>query len=255
MVEQWSYTKLQTYEECPQAFYRHYVLGEHGQDNAYAQWGILMHNILERNSKGELPLADMISEYDQRFPLEVTEDFLQFRWDVDPREEYYKAGVGFLFNYDGIPQGYTNVECESVIQTTIANKPFIGRLDLLLRNNKTGKLMLLDYKSKKSFRSKAEEARQLRQLYLYSKFVKERYGEAPDKLAFLLIRSNTISEHVYDEAAYKEAVNWAEGVIDKAEHDIFWEFDADRRRDRGLRSLSGRCNITCEFRFDCEAKL
>lgn len=250
----WSYTRLSLYETCPHAYYERYIEGKRGPQSAYTQWGILMHDLLELNASGKLSSADMIDTYRQQFDEVVTADFPQWFSSSDVREEYYKAGIGFLFAYNGVPEHWQVLQHEWTINTTIGDGcKLTGRLDLLARDKATDELILLDYKSKKQFRSRKEEALQLRQLYLYAKGVQECYGKFPDKLEFLLLRSNQLREHSFDAQAYEATLAWAVDIAKQASSDIFWEYDADRRRERGLTSVASYCKLLCDYRHDCEA--
>jgi len=52
-----------------------------------------------------------------------------------------------------------------------------------------------------------------RQLFLYSKYLADKFGVFPALLRFNLFKENTYDEQVYQPEAYIEAVQWAEQGI------------------------------------------
>ena len=51
---------------------------------------------------------------------------------------------------------------------------------------------MLDHKSKGKFKSKKEQAEYARQLYVYAKYVKEKYGKFPKVLIFNMFNAGEL---------------------------------------------------------------
>ena len=69
------------------------------------------------------------------------------------------------------------VATEEKVETQIEVYNFVGYIDLILRDSDG--YHIVDHKSKSGFKSISERNAYLRQLYLYSIYVKEKYGEFP----------------------------------------------------------------------------
>ena len=63
----------------------------------------------------------------------------------------------------------------------------------------------------------------LRQLYLYSTAIKDKYGKFPDELWFNCYRSGVIIKEKFDEAKYNEVVEWAVRTIEEIKDDTDFE--------------------------------
>lgn len=164
---------------------------------------------MERYAKGELDVWDLPSVYEWEFDEAVKE---KFPWNkyTDLRKSYYKQGIEFLKNF----KGYNDCKIlgvEEEFEIKIDDWLFIGIIDLLVE--KDGKLIVRDYKSKASFKDAEEQRKYARQLYLYSMYVKEKYGRFPDELQFLMFRKQNEVKIPFDENACDEALQWAKNTV------------------------------------------
>ena len=50
----WSYSRVKSYFECPRMFYLTYLDEGDQLESAFAQWGSLCHELLDRFARGEL---------------------------------------------------------------------------------------------------------------------------------------------------------------------------------------------------------
>lgn len=209
-IERYSFSKLKLFAQCPLAYDKRYGLGQEGLGNAFASFGTLMHSLMERYAKGEAEIWDLPELYRREFDAAVTEPFPpMFR--VNLRKSYYRQGLDFLKRFQGY-DGYTILGSELRFETPIADWHFVGIIDLLFRDE-NGRLIVLDYKSKKAFGSEREKNTYARQLYLYSLYVKERYGQYPDELQFLLFRDRKLFRIPFEPSALTEAVDWAKKTV------------------------------------------
>lgn len=209
-IERYSFSKLKLFAQCPLAYDKRYGLGQEGLGNAFASFGTLMHSLMERYAKGEAKIWDLPELYRREFDAAVPEPF-PFLFRTDLRESYYRQGLDFLKRFQGY-DGYTILGSELRFETPIADWQFVGIIDLLFRDE-NGRLIVLDYKSKKTFGSEREKNTYARQLYLYSLYVKERYGQYPDELQFLLFRDRKLIRIPFEPRALTEAVDWAKKTV------------------------------------------
>lgn len=209
-LEQYSFSKLSTWWTCPYGYKLKYIDHKSGIGNAFSSFGTLVHSLMERYAKGELELWDLPSVYEWEFPSAVTE---KFPWNkyVDLSKSYYEQGLAFLKAF----QGYEKCKLlgvEDEFQLQIDDWMFVGIIDLVFEDE-DGRLIVRDYKSKASFKDEKEQMKYARQLYLYSLFVKEKYGRYPDELQFLMFRKQTLVRIPFSQDALNEAVKWASDTV------------------------------------------
>jgi len=141
----------------------------------------------------------------------VPEKFPDSKHCPNMREMYYNQGLEYLSNFPGYADRKI-LEVEAQFEHDIDNWTFNGIIDLVFED-KDGRLVIQDYKSKSAFKSKREQAEYARQLYLYSLHTKDKYGRYPDILRFLMFRKNTIVDIPFDIKQFNEAVTWAKDTV------------------------------------------
>lgn len=173
---------------------------------------------MERYAKGELALWDLPAVYEWEFESAVPEEFPPSDFCKDEhgnkitmKELYYQQGLRYLNNFEG----YDDLKIlgvEENFEIPIDDWIFNGIIDLVYEDKK-GRLVIQDYKSKSSFKSKKEQAEYARQLYLYSLHIKDKYGKFPDVLKFMMFRKETPIEIKFNEKELGEALNWARNTV------------------------------------------
>ena len=215
----WSYTSVNTFFTCPCAFKKLYLDGFPSVQNAFSEWGSLMHRILEKYYKKELDRSELVNEYVSNYS-----DYLKHRFPynqyTDLDEDYRRVGEEYLEYFTDLFSEYELISVEDRFRTTIEGIKFVGIIDLLLKDENG--YVICDHKSKRSFRSKKEQAEYSRQLYLYAYHVHEKFGEFPKKLIFNMIRSEKGPVVIdFDKEKYDETINW---LVDSV-HKIYEEID------------------------------
>ena len=205
-LEQYSFSKLSSWWTCPYGYKLKYIDHNAGIGNAFSSFGTLVHSIMERYAKNELNLGQLPSVYEWEFESAVQE---KFPWNkyVSLRETYYQQGLDFLRNFDGY-DSYKILGVEDEFRIQIDDWIFNGIIDLVFEDE-NGKLIVRDYKSKAAFKDDAELKKYARQLYLYSMYIKEKYGRYPDELQFLMFRKQKLVSIQFDEEMLSEAKQWA----------------------------------------------
>lgn len=239
--ERYSFSKLSSFKQCPYGYYLRYVLGKKGVGNAFSSYGSLVHSVLERYAKGEMEVWDLPKVYEREFDAAVPERF-PFNKYVVLRDTYYKQGLEFLKSFQGYGE-YKILGVEQPFDRNIEDWLFTGIIDLVIED-KNGKLIVRDYKSKASFKNDQEKFEYARQLYLYSAYVKEKFGRFPDELQFLMFRKQHLVSIPFDLTNYEEAIAWAKSTVE----DI-----------RGAIDFPPHCeefyaNNLCNHRLYCEMK-
>ena len=209
----WSFSSVRSYDNCPYGFKLSYIDRKSQRQNAFAQWGTFCHSILEKYFKGEYDLFDLVSAYEDGYRSAVTEIFPPNKY-VELSDSYYKAGIKYFSEFSGL-DNVQILAIEKKVQTVFEGYNFVGVIDLIYKDLSTGDIIIQDHKSKKEFKNKTEEDEYLRQLYLYSKFIKDTFHVNPKELHFNMIRGGKTISRPYIEEEYQEAIKWFVDTIKK----------------------------------------
>lgn len=228
----WSFSRLNSYHQCPYGFWLKYVQCNKGTPNFFGQYGSLIHEILEKYVKQELSIFEISQYYEENFNKKVTCNAPYNKYS-DIRQSYYDRGLEYLDNIDLLLDSYDVLGIEKEVKFTIGKYEMIGYIDLLLRDKGDKKIIVLDHKSadikfKKNgelSQSKPNIAHVLdfkRQLYLYSMAVINEYNEKPKQLQWNLFNSRRQLIINFNEADYKAALAWAEETVKQIEDECMW---------------------------------
>jgi len=209
-LEKYSFSKLSSWWTCPYGYKLKYIDHKAGIGNAFSSYGTLVHSIMERYARGEIALEDLVSVYEWEFESAVSEEFPWNKY-VKLHDTYYEQGLNFLRSFQGY-DGYKILGVEEDFTIQIDDWNFVGIIDLVFVDA-DGRLIIRDYKSKASFKDDTEKQKYARQLYLYSLYVKEKYGRYPDELQFLMFRKQTNVNIPFDMSALEEATKWASETV------------------------------------------
>ena len=210
-VERYSFSKLNAWWTCPYGFYQRYIEHKPGIGNAFSSYGTFVHGLMEQYAKGEIALDDLPSIYAWQFDTAVPEKFPYNKY-ADLRNSYYRQGLSFLSSFKGYDK-YQILGAEDSFDLPIDDWKFTGIVDLVFIDENE-RLIIRDYKSKASFKNPNEQHSYARQLYLYSLYIKEKYGKYPDELQFLMFRKQTEPLRInFKEEDLHEAVDWARDTV------------------------------------------
>lgn len=209
----WSFSSVNTYITCPKSFKLIYIDKKDKVSNAFGEWGSYMHSLLEKYFNSEAEIFELAAMYKDGYKENVPSKFPYFAF-CDLSEKYYESGLDYLNRFEGLSDKYEVVGVEQKIELEIDGKKFIGFIDLILKNKETGDYIIVDHKSKSGFKSKKEKEHYLIQLYLYSIYVKERYGKYPVELKFNMFRADKWETEAFDEKKLEKAKVWFSSTVD-----------------------------------------
>lgn len=200
----WSFSRLNAFHICPLMWKKNYIDEECGEGNAFADYGTMVHNIIEEWINGKLLTWELADEYKKRF-MEIEHPF-PFNPYTDLRENYYKNGYEYFKNFDEF-DGYTPLITEKEVIFEIEKYKFKGFPDLVAEDN-FGNLVIFDHKSSNIYKGKKLEDR-IRQLYFYSIPVQIELGKYPDYLIFNHFRKNIHDIHQFNFEQLEKTKKWA----------------------------------------------
>lgn len=231
-IMKWSFTRLNSFDSgCPYEWKRHYIDCEPSKQGFYGAGGGFSHEILEKYAKRELDIWDLSPYFEEHFAEAVPYDAPPNKY-TDIRQDYYDKILDYFDNIDLPIDQYEVVGVEKRVDFEIDKYPFIGFIDLLLRDPTDGKLILCDHKSssikvlKSGKISKSDQGHFLafkRQQYLYSKAVIEEFGIGSVKeLWWNMFKDHNWIKIPFDEKEYLEAQEWALDTIHRIENETEW---------------------------------
>ena len=159
-------------------------------------------------------------------------------------EKAYNLGIEYFENFDEFA-GFTIIETEEKFETEIDGRPFIGIIDMIVRDDVTDELIIVDHKSKSLSSFRKSEDEMYRQQLLYAKYVHEKYGQWPDRLMFNLFKEGGMKmERPFRMEDYQAAMTWAGQQILKIEEFDILEWLECKQPDFF-------CNEICSVRKHC----
>lgn len=242
----WSFSRLNSWHNCKACWEKSYILKEEGEQNAFAEYGVFCHELLEKYAKDELMIWDLVDEYTNKFKQNIIHSFPPNKY-VDLEYSYYEDGLNFFKNFQGFE--YEVVNAEEQITMELEDEvngdkyKMTGYIDLILKDV-DGNIIVMDHKSKSKFKNKNEQAEYAKQLYIYSKFIKEKYGKFPKKLIFNMFRKESFVEIDFNENDYNESIQWAIDTINDIKVTDKFDYNFDMFF----------CNNMCNHRLNCEEK-
>lgn len=258
----WSFSRLNSFDTCHYEWHKVYIECEDKDSSAMAQFGSLMHTILEKYAKGELDLFDLNDYYEEHFNEEVTYDFPPNKY-VDLRDKYYQQGLDYLDNINLDFDRYEILGVEKKVLFSIGGYECIGFIDLLLRDKNTGEIIIEDHKSAsigilKSGKIAKKDQEHFesfkKQLYLYSKPILEEYGSV-DKLKWNLFKEQKFIEIPFNQDEYEESIKWAEDTIKRIESETEWGINKELVKAKQENKYPPfYCMNLCSMRFHCPYK-
>ena len=215
-MEKYSFSKLSSFHQCPLQYFYTYIAHEQREGNAFAQYGSFIHSLLERWGKDELAEYELLDEYENEFFNQVTQEFPPNKY-TDLQQKYYEDGKRFVSEFEGVDaKEILGVEehFEIPVAATDGRDSFIiqGFIDLIYIDS-VGRLVVHDWKSKAKFKNPAEQKKYARQLYIYSSYIKQKYGKFPDLLRFHMFRNMKDVDINFNEADYDEAMAWVQKTV------------------------------------------
>lgn len=238
-----SFSQLTTAEQCPYSWFLSKVAGIKSAENAFAQAGTLAHQLLAAWANKEVTPRELPTLWVDQYLKAVTAPFPPFlkakKYDV----KLFDSILTYFEHFDGFP-GFDVVGVEKEFSSSLGGERFEGIIDLILRDQTTGGLMLVDHKSCSLASFKKTREMKYRQLLLYSKYCADEFGTFPERLRFNLFKENTYDERRFDPKDYMAARGWAERQVTamKARELPDW-FET--------RPEMFRCTCLCNCRHEC----
>lgn len=219
----WSFSRLNSFaNNCKYCWFQTYVESRknESEDNFYSDFGKMVHEIHEDYYKDKLSFIELPDEFKRRCSYIENQPN-----NPSTAMKYYEGTLEYFNNfldYDFVGDEYEIISIEEKVTLDIEGNKFIGFMDLVLRHKEQGYYVVFDHKSKDGFKNTEETQLYARQLYLYSQYVYEKYGEYPKMMVFNHFRTQTYTKIKFRESGMTEAKNWVLKVIKDIKEEWFF---------------------------------
>lgn len=208
--ELFSFSKIDSFHNCPRNYYYTYILHQRGADNIYSFLGTTAHNLVEQLYKNEITKDKAVEEFLQA----VDEaDMLGLKWLSENTKIKYVGCITHFFN-NFEPINNDSITIEEYFETDICGIIMRGYIDMYYIQNNT--LHIIDFKTSSKFDKKTLQHKKV-QLYLYAYALKEKFQNKDIKIGFDMLKyainkRGTLKERnsfdLFDE--FKEGYVWVE---------------------------------------------
>ena len=238
-----SYSRINTYHSCPYGWKLNYIDELKPTGKFYSSYGKLIHQILERYFDGSITKSEMPIEFLTKF-----EDLQGVRPSAKIVECYIRDGLEYLRGFEDFD--LNKVAIEEKVEFDIKGIPMIGIIDFI--GERDGEYIIVDHKSHRlKQRSKGVKQRKsdveldeyLRQLYLYSTAIYDKFGKFPTELWFNCFRNGEIIKEQFNKEKYDESVRWVVETVDAIKADTDFEPNYDYFYCRWICGQSSNCEI------------
>lgn len=205
----YSFSCLNIFETCKYAWYLTYMEKRRGENNCFAEYGTIFHDLIEKIEKNKVLFFETKELFEKRF------DNMVYPFPEKFKKSYREKGKKYFEKFDGL-EDFTMWEMELEYFFEIAGYKFRCFPDYV--GEKNNELYIIDFKTSKPYSSKDLQEK-LKQLYMYSIPIATKYNRYPDKLKFDFTKENDAITIPFDEQKLEETKKWAVDVIKKIEQE------------------------------------
>lgn len=243
-----SFSSASTFNTCSYGWYLTYIASKEREENFFAQYGKFIHQMFELYWKRELEDFELLDYYEQNFDKAV--NLLPPPFPVGMAQRYYQEGLDFFSSPPFDRDDYDVLVLEGTINSKRGKTSLVVKPDLLIKNKKSGKIILLDYKTSNPLKNGKPDKKKLegyeRQLILYAKFCEKELKIKIDEIVLLFVRSKEMPFYAVERNPEKEKIvmKWFFDTIKKIKKTD--SFDAT--------PSAYFCSHICSVRSSCDKK-
>lgn len=270
-----SYSRIGGFENCKFAWKMNYIDDDRGESNFFAEYGLLVHDVLEKYFKNELDIFELSDYYKKNY-----DNFIQTSpppFPANMGDDYYNKGLEFFDNFDFPIDEYEIISVEDTFHIDINGFNVIIKPDLVVKHRSSGKYSLVDYKSSILFK-RADFGKQLvkmtkgkkietfvyksndkkesmekykKQMFLYCYGIEKYYGIKIDYIRIWFPRQDRTYTFRYDQDKCNETIKWFLGEIDKIKAEKDWKPITDGMTEKQLKNQKYWCSYICGYTERC----
>jgi CRISPR/Cas system-associated exonuclease Cas4 (RecB family) len=241
-----SYSNINSFSGCKYGWYQTYIERVVRDQSSFGQFGSFCHKILEKYFRNELESWELQGYYTDNYSTEVTESFPPYPQGM--ASNYYHEGLDFFTNFNFDKSNYEIISIEEKLNINYKGYKFVAIPDMILKNNKTGYITLLDYKTSKLKNPKYDKAKlkgYADQLQLYAQFYWWSTDIAIDKIFLWFIRNNQFFEIKVNALETIETLSWLDNILSDIQSETTWDYNNKNKYFcQWLCSIRSRCPYT-----------
>ena len=272
-----SYSQFSQWVQCPHKWKLQYIDG-YGQftDNIYTMFGSAIHECIQAYLKvmyadsikkaNELPLDEMLMLEKKKNYLEAKDKFDEQLTTSEEMKEFYFQGLQIIDDFKKkraqyfSKKGYELVGIEKPLNYKLPNNiNFVGFMDVVIHNKKTGRIRIIDIKTSTMGWNKWQKAdkNKTNQLLLYKKFFSKQRDIPEDKIdiEYLILKRKLYVNiqypqkrlQVFSPASGKPSLNKVMNRLDEFITDCFDENGVLIEKDYFKNVSTKNCRY-CEFK-------
>lgn len=239
----WSYSRISQFEMCPYAFLLRYILHAAKRNLFFSDYGTFMHKMIEMYLTGVLEKEELSQYYLKKFKSAV----IGHAPNENIFKTYFEQGLQYFNNIDFPYMNLAGIEQRASF--VIGDKPFVGIIDCIAKDR--GEIIIVDNKSralkarsarKKPSKSDIELDAYLRQLYMYSIPIKDKFHTYPSRLEFNCFRTGQLISEPFREEELEKTKQWALQSIDTI----------TKNEDWSPKQEYWKCRYLCDCSHECE---
>ena len=271
----WSFSRVNSFHNCAYSWMLNYIECVDKENNFFSDYGLLVHAALEKYFKNELEIFELAGWYEENY-----KEFVKTSppaYPVGMEAQYYDSGLEYFMNFDFPKDDYEVISVEDSFNINFAGNDIIIKPDLVLKNKKTGKYILCDYKTsllfketnndkncvylhhngkkeKYTFKSKDKKEQLVEyvfQMYLYCLGLKEKYDIQIDEIQIWFIRQNRELIFNYKQEKSDDAINWFTEAVETIKKEREWKPVTFGLSEEELKKKAYWCQNICGVRSLC----
>lgn len=245
-----SYSSLTTFTTCPYCFKLTYIDREDRAQNFFGEYGLLVHDCIEQYFTGKLEAFELSDYFLDNYYITVQTPPPPFPAGME--DNYRNQGLEFFDSFSFEMSKYDIVGIEDTVDFEIDDIRFTGRPDLILKEKKTNKNVLFDYKSSIVYRTNKYTGKETvdydkldgyhKQMYLYSYGLRKAKNLKIDKITIWFTRPSRMETIIWKKEKEIETIDWVRSIISQIKEEEV--FNANN-------SNSYFCNFLCGVREIC----
>jgi len=229
--EVWSYSRINTYVQCPKAYEIQYIQGYRGNPNVYSYLGGLIHDIMEKWYNGVYNKSQAILQFEKDY----NSHFGIYWFPNDKiRDNWYKAMHNFFIKHEkSSDTGQQEVLC---LYKTPKGNIFRGFIDRITDDT------IIDWKTSSMFSGKKLLSAG-RQLILYKLAVEQECNVNIDKVAWCMMKYNNMKYYDVTPTLINETKEYLDNTVDAIHNNVGKEYECKYEKFfcENLCSVRNRC--------------
>ncbi len=240
-----SFSSLTSFDTCRWGWKLNYLDSENKIDNFYSEYGNVIHEVMEGYWKGTIPFEDLVKAYKKAYKVRMKTPAPPY--PVGMTDRYYLDGITFFETFDIKREHFEPLFIEDKIDDALGRIKIVVKPDLVIKNKKTGDVILVDYKTANPTKNHKWDLVKIdgyeRQMLLYAYFIEKSLKIKVDKIALLFTRLGTPYYIENSPQKTKEVLKWFRGTVKKIKEEKLFTANTKNKYF---------CNVICSVREACE---